>query len=196
MDTYLYCGMEMVWFENALMIEAGLLYCAACRQPGKGCFMAPLHWILAPKHKISQITISAVRFGRLRVHRGRQTLKLLLQILPNHSGSFMLTHTYFLRVEHLQPLQSLYCARDELCCQGELSLLIPRTVCVTGAKWKMYFCFFRLRSSNNTGFRQAQEALKLSTPKKLFTFPKLTWTSDPAKDEQVGFQWYAYACIV
>lgn len=41
---------------------------------------------------------------------------------------------------------------------------------------------FRLRS---TRFRHTPEALKLSTPKKIFAFPKLTWSSDPAKDEQI-----------
>eukprot|EP00250_Pteridium_aquilinum_P008635 c18093_g1_i2 orf=931-1572(-) len=47
---------------------------------------------------------------------------------------------------------------------------------------------FRPRSNSSTKFRHAQEALKLSTPRKLFAFPKLTWSSDPAKDEQVGLQ--------
>lgn len=44
---------------------------------------------------------------------------------------------------------------------------------------------FRPRSNNKIAYRQAQEALKLSAPRKLFAFPKLTWTSDPAKDEQI-----------
>ncbi|KAI5055180.1 hypothetical protein GOP47_0030325 [Adiantum capillus-veneris] len=44
---------------------------------------------------------------------------------------------------------------------------------------------FRPRSNPRTAYRQAQEALKLSAPRKLFAFPKLTWTSDPAKDEQI-----------
>lgn len=44
---------------------------------------------------------------------------------------------------------------------------------------------FRPRSNSSTGLRHAQESLMLPTPRKLFAFPKLTWTSDTAKDEQI-----------
>ncbi|KAH7279009.1 hypothetical protein KP509_37G000200 [Ceratopteris richardii] len=43
----------------------------------------------------------------------------------------------------------------------------------------------RPRSTSKTAYKQAQQALKLSSPKKLFAFPKLTWSSDPSKDEQI-----------
>lgn len=182
-----------------LMIEARLFQCVAYRQPGKGCFLAVVHWILSLKCKTRRNTTSALPSGHLHVHQGGQTLKSRLQILLNHSGSFMLLMPMLweLLTALFQPLQSPF-YDIEWCCGVDLSLLMPVApgvalfVLPNSGKWKIHFCSFRLRS---TRFRHTPEALKLSTPKKIFAFPKLTWSSDPAKDEQVGFQWYAYAFI-